>query len=93
MEVKALKGRIEFWNKELRQYDCDFVATLSRMCDFPYSVSTSVRIQYSLMRNGRKPDDVVLDTRHVAHIVDRFKFWLCDWFRYNLPDCDVLFYD
>lgn len=87
MEKITIKGKIEFCDREYRQYSREFTAILRDSTAFAYGNKTAVDILWGVMANGKKPEaDLYLDTRYDTTIKRNeadFKKWVRTYFCNN----------
>lgn len=87
-------GRMDFKEKEDKQYNRNFTAKLMESAAFSYGNKTCVVIEWGEMQNGRTPEDTLIDTRYDLRIRrdgSNFAEWLETWFKSNFKLHNLIF--
>lgn len=94
MEKVVVKGKIEFYLDDAKEFNSEFKATLQDSPAFEYGNGTCVTIIFTNKMQQKR----FIDTRYdksISKSTDegKFKEWLCNYFFNNFTSHHVEFYD
>lgn len=92
MKEITIRGKINFIEDILKQYDCTFEAKLTKSGAFDYGNGTCVVVEYGEYPNGKKRQPDYIDTRYETSLektIPSFIEWLNEYFKYKFCPHDL----